>query len=70
MYLVYEVADAFDVFYNASSTCIVEVSTDPNYCYIVIFSAKFALSDALIMFKVRKRLFLVGGPDTTYHTTS
>ena len=62
--LVEVFANYFDVSENSASTCVVEESTHPSYCVIVMFAAKFALSDALIMAAVRERLLLVGGSYT------
>ena len=62
-------ADDFGVSGNSSYTCVVELSTDPSYCVIVIFAAKFPLYTALIMAAVVERFFLVGGPYITSGTT-
>ena len=59
----------FNVSDNDASIYVVEKTIDTSSCVIVSFTYTFALSTALIMDSVRKRLVLVGGSDTTSDTT-
>ena len=70
IYLLYEVSDAFDVYENAYSTCVLEEATYPSSCVIVGFEAKFAWSAALIMATVREQLLFLRGSETTSDTNS
>ena len=67
--LVYKFEDAFNVSYNASSTCVLEWSTDPSSYVIAIFVDNFPSSTTLIMDVVVERLLLVRGSEITSDTT-
>ena len=64
------VALLFDVFYNATYTCVVEEDTCTSSSVIVSLEEKFVLYVALMVDAVRERLFFLEGSDTTYDTTS